>query len=410
MPCVPAKSNGRCNVCTYTTFSGKQMPTRVILNERPGAINRCFQCGSNDVSFRYCDYCEQPIKLGEMHSWGRRIAWEAHERCLIEHGGEAPITRSKLNLTKKEQAEIEPEIDTTLVEFLELDEKQTARVEDPFEEVVEEVKPVAKPIAAKLPKLCRTFYDSVYLLIAARIHAYIYGPAGCGKSHIVEQAAKHYQMTFCAISLNVQTFPSALLGYCDQAGKYITTGFREVWENGGVFLIDEMDNASGNLLTTLNSGLANGFITFPDSAKPIYRHADCVIIATGNTTGRGKTAQYIGRQTLDAATLDRFVYLSHDYNEDLELEIAMGKEVTTTVGMVEYMPCEDMQKRIRWAKSVQKIRANARQHGLQTVVSMRPVVTGCKLLNHYSVGELAEMLILKGTDADTRAKLLQGAF
>jgi len=403
MPASPARSNGRCNNCG----------TRIILIANPRVVNKCFQCGSTDVGPRYCDWCEQPIKLGEMHSWGRRIQWEAHERCILEHGEQAPITRSKLNLTKTEEKPIEkPELqdidieefsidEITESEFIELDEAQTKQVEEPKRP---EVKPTPKP------KRCMTFYDSVYLLISARIHYYIYGPAGCGKSHIVEQAAKHFNMMFRSISLNVQTMPSALLGYMDAHGTYRGTDFRTVYENGGVFLIDEMDNASGNLLTCLNSAIANKFLQFPDGM--VYMHDDCIIVSTGNTTGRGKTAQYISRQTLDAATLDRFAYLAHDYDEALEIALAIGKNhfEQRTTGNVEYFPCEDEGKRVAWAKSVQRIRANARKHGLQTVVSMRPVVTGCKLLNHYTVQELAEMLISKGTDADTRTKLLEGAF
>jgi hypothetical protein len=56
------------------------------------------------------------------------------------------------------------------------------------------------------------------------------------------------------------------------------------------------------------------------------------------------------------------------------------------------------------------MRKNGKKHGLQVVVSYRPVVTGCKLLNHFEHSTLLEMLVLKGVDEDTKRKLMEGVY
>lgn len=388
----------------------------------------CFNCHSTLVQKRKCGLCETDINVGDDVTWDRRNgAWEAHTRCWLNSSPEArervirkqqeeerEQKRAQKSIDNVSEKTWKQEFDKPVTTTSKLDDEDmkgllTPEVVTPVvdEEEEEHFKAVTLPVEIKK---CSTFYDSVYLLIAARIHFYIYGPAGCGKSHIVEQAAHHFSMSFSSISLNVQTMPSTLLGYKDINGVYQSTDFRRIYEEGGVFLIDEMDNASGNLLTTLNSALANKFLQFPDGF--IRMHPDCVVVATGNTTGRGKTAQYISRQTLDAATLDRFVYLSHDYDATLELRLASGEnhveEMTT--GKVEFVPCTDKVKRMGWANKIQGMRTNAKKHGLQVVVSYRPTVIGCQLLNHYNNSVLMEMLVLKGVDQDTKTKLMEGLY
>jgi len=347
------------------------------------AYHKCF-CGSYNIKAIRCCYCQHPIELGQDATWPRMgETYAAHQSCFTANHGD-------WSTYKAPKTEVTPAIPTTTIEV------------EPTSDTSDFVEPVVL-----VPQMCETIYDSVYILISARIPVYIYGPAGCGKSHMCEVAAQRLGMDFRSISLNVMTMPSALLGFIDANGVYRSTDFRKVWETGGVFLVDEMDNASGNLLTTLNSGLANGYIAFPDGL--IRRHVDCEIVASGNTTGRGKTAQYISRQTLDAATLDRFVYLSHGYDADLELTLARCESPNGHCsGHVSYVECTDVAKRVAWTKLVQRVRQNAVTHGLQVVVSMRPIVVGCKLLHHYTASSLLEMLVLKGTDGDSKAKLLQG--
>jgi hypothetical protein len=57
-------------------------------------------------------------------------------------------------------------------------------------------------------------------------------------------------------------------------------------------------------------------MAFPDGNIP--RHENFICVCTGNTTGNESNIQYIGRNILDAATLDRFIRLYVGYSDALE--------------------------------------------------------------------------------------------
>jgi MoxR-like ATPase len=104
--------------------------------------------------------------------------------------------------------------------------------------------------------------------------------------------------------------------------EFLSTEFLDCYENGGVFLFDELDAADPNVLLVINSALANGRLPIPNRHdKPVaLKHADFICIAAANTWGRGADRQYVGRNQLDESTLDRFRIgtVPMDYNEDLE--------------------------------------------------------------------------------------------
>jgi cobaltochelatase CobS len=155
--------------------------------------------------------------------------------------------------------------------------------------------------------------------LAAGIYPYLYGPAGTGKSHIAEQAAQALGKRFFSLSVCAQSTKSDLLGFMNAAGSYTGTLFRDAYENGGVFLLDEIDNGNPNVLAVLNGALANGHCAFPDGM--VKRHADFQLVACANTFGTGATREYVGRNQLDAATLNRFVQTEVKYDEGLEAEL-----------------------------------------------------------------------------------------
>jgi len=111
--------------------------------------------------------------------------------------------------------------------------------------------------------------------------------------------------------------PTALRGFVDAQGVYRGTAFRDAYENGGVFVIDEGDNApSAITVGLLNTAMASGHLVFPDGnvrKNPEFR---CVL--TANTNGAGPTAEFVGRFPLDPSTPTRFVRLSWDYDENVD--------------------------------------------------------------------------------------------
>ncbi|WP_394772195.1 AAA family ATPase [Mucilaginibacter sp.] len=196
-------------------------------------------------------------------------------------------------------------------------------------------------------------FEEILTVLSADIHIYLYGPAGTGKTQCAENAALALGKKFACVSVCAQSTKSDLLGFIDANGNYIRTLFRDTFENGGVFLIDEIDNGNPNILAVLNSALANGYCAFPDGM--VKRSDEFTCIAAANTFGTGADRQYVGRNQLDAATLNRFVQIEVGYDEQLEV---------TLFGDT--------------AKKIQKIRKE--YAGTNAIISMRNIGNVCKLI------------------------------
>ena len=173
--------------------------------------------------------------------------------------------------------------------------------------------------------------------------------------------------------------PFDLLGFNDATGKPVHTELRKAWEHGGVFLCDEMDAGNANVLATLNALLSQPIAAFPDGMIP--RHDAFVFIAAGNTTGAGADMKFVGRNQLDGATLDRFVFVFWEIDEDFELFVAG----------------EDQQE---WTRYVQKCRRAAAATGItENVVFATPraSINGAKALRRGKLSRLqVEQALLWG--------------
>ena len=149
------------------------------------------------------------------------------------------------------------------------------------------------------------------------------GPAGSGKNVCISQVAKalgqHMYYT------NNASNEFKLTGFIDAGGNYRDTEFYKAFKNGGIFFLDEIDNSDPSALIVINSALANGYMAFPH--ETIDRHPDFRIIAAANTWGKGADLEYVGRNALDAATLDRFDNIFFDYDTKLEQALYPSGEV-----------------------------------------------------------------------------------
>lgn len=164
--------------------------------------------------------------------------------------------------------------------------------------------------------LRHNMFEEILKYIAADISIILVGAAGSGKTQIAVQCAELLKKKHYSISVNEHTSKTDFLGYMDANGKMVKTNFRRAYEEGGVFIIDEIDCANPNILTIINSALSNGFCPFPDGM--VSRHKDFICICTANTFGEGESVHYIGRNALDAATRDRFATIFVDYDSNIE--------------------------------------------------------------------------------------------
>lgn len=224
----------------------------------------------------------------------------------------------------------------------------------------------------------------VQTLIKQRLNVWLVGPAGSGKSKCAELMAQAAQLPFFCPPIGRETTNAQLFGYFNAQGNYVRTPIREACENGGVLHLEEIDFASPAVGTALNALLANDAVGFPDATIP--KHPNFVVIASANTFGTGANASYIGSQGLNAATLDRFVFLEFPYDEKFERSLAPNKD---------------------WCIHVQQFRRKVSQLGLKHVVSPRATINGGHMANSklFSFVEIEAMVLFKGLDKLTIQKI-----
>lgn len=257
-------------------------------------------------------------------------------------------------------------------------------------------------------------FETLLRIVSGRLNAWLVGPAGSGKTSAAHAVADALTLPFFAKSVGPQTSESSLLGYYDANGKYVTTQLRQAYEHGGVFLLDEVDAANPAVLVVINALLANGHASFPD--RVVEKHPDFVLLAGANTIGQGADRQYVGRQQIDAATLDRFVNLQWNYDPRIEaaaagvpVEALSEAPVPPSRRFLSTADAETVQERcVEYVKTVVSIR-NAIEKlgkGVRVIVSPRASKHGTTLIRlGFTVKDALELALWKGCDADTRKKI-----
>ena len=252
-------------------------------------------------------------------------------------------------------------------------------------------KPAEKHIIVSLPggkrdmgeKLVHEQFDSVLKAVAADVAVMLVGPAGSGKTTLCEQVAEALGLRFYFTGAVASEYK--LSGFVDAQGRVVSTAFRDAYTNGGLFLFDEVDASMPQAIMAFNAALANGHCDFPGDTEPTKRHPDFRVIAAANTFGRGADRQYVGRNQLDAASLDRFIVVNMDYDNVLERALAGNRD---------------------WTKRVQRIRREIQKQQVRHIVSPRASIQGAKLLAAgFSVDEVLEATVWKGLDADTKSRI-----
>ena len=205
-------------------------------------------------------------------------------------------------------------------------------------------------------------------------NVWLAGGTATGKTTMAEKAAEALGLDFYMHGAMEMTHE--LMGFVDAGGTYRATQFVNCFVMGGVVLLDETDSWGNGCTLALNAALANGQMGLPDGTMA-KRHPDCIVIAAGNTWGTGATADFIGRNKLDAAFLSRFpVKLHIDYDVALEQAFSGDKA---------------------WAERVQAARARARAIGLKVIIDPRHSIAGAALIaNGFTADEAAKLTYLAG--------------
>lgn len=165
-------------------------------------------------------------------------------------------------------------------------------------------------------------FDTVLKFVNANEPVFLTGAAGCGKNILCQQVAKALELPFYFSNAVTQEYK--ITGFTDAMGVFHETQFYKAFKNGGVFMLDEMDASIPEVLVILNAAIANRYFDFPAPIGYVEAHPDFRVIAAGNTFGLGADMEYVGRNQLDMASLDRFALVEIDYDRDIELMLANG--------------------------------------------------------------------------------------
>ena len=130
-------------------------------------------------------------------------------------------------------------------------------------------------------------------------------------------------------------------------------------------------------------------MAFPNGL--VKMHPDFKVVAAGNTFGKGANRQYCGRNSLDSATLDRFMVIEWDYDREQEAKIINDKE------LLEFA----------WA-----IRDSVELNRLQIIISTRGIIATKKIIEAskgkegFTLVEALEGNLFENVSIDSLYKLI----
>lgn len=228
-----------------------------------------------------------------------------------------------------------------------------------------EVKIVVTPQGeVRIDEHTHPVFEKCVKLASAGQSIMLKGPAGCGKSHLAAQIAKALGKDYGALHCSAGASESQLLGWLLPTGEggrfeYIAAQFARMFAAGNaLFLIDEIDAADPNFLMVLNGALANGHLHVPQNwTRPsVDRGEGFAVMAAANTYGTGADALYVGRNQLDAATLDRFYVVEMDYDRKLESKLAPA-DVCAWAWKLRERTAETKLRRVVSTRTIQRVAA-----------------------------------------------------
>lgn len=226
-------------------------------------------------------------------------------------------------------------------------------------------------------------FDTVLSFVFANEPVFLTGRAGTGKNFLCKQVAQALNLDFYFTNAVTQEYK--LTGFTDANGHYQESQFYKAFKNGGLFMLDEMDASIPEVLVILNAAIANRYFDFPAPIGYVEAHPDFRVIAAGNTFGLGADFNYVGRNQLDAASLDRFALVEIDYDERIEKSCAGGDE--DWLGFCRAFRDAAEKAGIR---TVVSYRAISRGHQMRAMLDAETVVKTC-LVKSLSKGDLKNM-------------------
>lgn len=227
-------------------------------------------------------------------------------------------------------------------------------------------------------------FTQIVQFVANNEPVFLTGPAGSGKNVLCQQVAKALGLNFYFSNAVTQEYK--ITGFTDAMGVFHESQFYKAFKNGGLFMLDEMDASIPEVLVILNAAIANRYFDFPAPIGYVEAHPDFRVIAAGNTFGLGANYEYVGRNQLDMASLDRFAVVKVSYDRNIELNVAQGN-----VELVDF--ADDLRKA-------------AEKAGIRFLVSYRAIGRIAKLEGLLGLDEALKTCLIKSLEKDDISALL----
>ena len=247
----------------------------------------------------------------------------------------------------------------------------------PIQKRVEVVTPAGevKPVEGMVHEA----FDEVLAYVQADEPVFLVGPAGCGKNVLCKQVAEALGLEFYFSNAVTQEYK--ITGFTDAMGVYQESQFYKAFTKGGLFFLDEMDASIPEVLLILNSAIANRYFDFPAPIGRVEAHSDFRVVSAGNTVGQGASFEYVGRNQLDASSLDRFAVVKVGYDRKVELSVAGGDSE-----LVEF---------------IHKVREACETCGVSLITSYRSIGRIAKMSKALPLDKVLRSCLFKGmSDAD----------
>lgn len=221
-------------------------------------------------------------------------------------------------------------------------------------------------------------FDTICKFVANNEPVFLTGLAGSGKNVLCQQVAKALGLDFYFTNAVTQEYK--ITGFTDAMGVFHETQFYKAFKNGGLFMLDEMDASIPEVLIILNAAIANRYFDFPAPIGYVEAHPNFRVVAAGNTFGLGANYDYVGRNQLDMASLDRFALVRVNYDKAIELRVANGNE-----DLVNF--CEDF-------------RNASVKAGVRCVISYRAIGRLAKMEALFDLKEVIRTCLTKSLEKD----------
>jgi MoxR-like ATPase len=270
---------------------------------------------------------------------------------------------------------------------------------------VDKLRPTIIRIADREPVTIQDRTHAVFPKVLAAMTAgdpvnpFLTGPAGTGKTYLARQLATALDVPYVVLSCHPMMSKAEMIGYMSPGtNEHVAGPIAEslMMSDGAVTVFDEMDASNPAALVMINDMAAASPGTRFRLADGSYavKTARHYFIGTANTFGTGPSAEYVGRNALDAATLDRFAAFTVDYDRDVERDLIAPHLNGSSAAFM---------------TAVERMRTNAASNKIRTVISTRGVRDAASLIAAgFEPAEAVQVRIVKGLGADQTAKLLDG--